>query len=100
MAYRIFLLAVSQNGKNGLVGHLAQSFVCNRTIDLDAPQTVWWIKLHYCVHLNRKSKVYGDCLFQPVGRVRLQSGLNGWYYKAQSATMPQIKAQMTQYEVQ
>ncbi|KAJ7841974.1 hypothetical protein B0H13DRAFT_2239403 [Mycena leptocephala] len=32
MAYRVFLSAVSQNGKNGLLGHPAQSFVRPRTI--------------------------------------------------------------------
>jgi hypothetical protein len=47
MACRVLSREDAKNGKNGLTGHPAKSFIGTRTIHSSASQTIHWIEISY-----------------------------------------------------
>jgi hypothetical protein len=102
MAHRIFLPAVSQNGKNGVAGHSAKSYVCIDTVDSYVSQLIQWIQVLYYTHSNRESELYGAiaiCLSIRREWVKMGSRQNDVSSRAQSPRTPKIEVHMGQREV-
>jgi hypothetical protein len=92
MACRILSREDAQNGKNGLTGHPAKSFVGTSTIHPSASQPIHWIKIYYYIPSNCKYNMYGDHDYfrcQPRRMAGIECGANGVSCKGQRESKAQ-----------